>query len=105
MEFATRLCGPGDEKALSLVAQATILETYAGIADGDDLSTCATAELSAADFSRILASDRMRAWIAETIAGKCAVGYAIAVSDEDTNSFSSFELKRLYVFYRFHGTG
>jgi ribosomal protein S18 acetylase RimI-like enzyme len=105
MEFATRPCRPGDEKALSLVAQATILETYAGIADGDDLATYVNAELSAADFSRILASDHMRAWIAETIAGKCAVGYAVAVSDEDAKPFSSFELKRLYVFYRFHGNG
>ena len=30
------------------------------------------------------------------------MGYAVAVSD-DAKSFSSFELKRLYVFYRFHG--
>ncbi len=35
MEFSTRLCKPGDEQALSLVGQATILETYAGIGDGD----------------------------------------------------------------------
>jgi diamine N-acetyltransferase len=105
MEFATRLCRPGDEQALSLVGQATILETYAGITDGDDLVKYANAELSVADFSRIVASDHMRAWIAETIAGKCAVGYAVAVSDENAESFSSFELKRLYVFYRFHGNG
>lgn len=105
MEFATRLCGPGDEQTLSLVAQATTLETYAGTADGDDLVTYANTELSAADFSRILASDRMRTWIAETIAGKCAVGYAVAVADENAKSFSSFELKRLYLFYRFHGSG
>jgi diamine N-acetyltransferase len=105
MEFTTRLCGPGDEKDLSLVAQATILETYAGITDGNDLVTYVTAELSVADFSRILASDRMCAWIAETTVGTCPVGYALAVSDEGANSFSSFELKRLYIFYRFHGTG
>jgi diamine N-acetyltransferase len=105
MEFATRLCRPGDEQALSLVAQATILETYAGIGDGHDLVEYAAAELSVADFSRILATDRARIWIAETIVGECAVGYAVAISDEDTESFSSFELKRLYVFYRFHGNG
>jgi ribosomal protein S18 acetylase RimI-like enzyme len=105
MEFATRRCRPGDEQALSLVGQATILETYAGITDGDDLVKYANAELSVAAFSRIVASDHMRAWIAETIAGKCAVGYAVAVSDENAESFSSFELKRLYVFYRFHGNG
>jgi GNAT superfamily N-acetyltransferase len=105
MEFSTRLCRPGDEQALSLVAQATILETYAGIAAGHDLLEYAAAELSVADFSRIMATDRARVWIAETIVGECAVGYAVAISDEDAKSFSSFELKRLYVFYRFHGNG
>jgi ribosomal protein S18 acetylase RimI-like enzyme len=106
MDFTTRLCKPGDEKALSLIAQATILETYAGITEGDDLISYVTSpELSAADFTRTLADDRMRAWIAETTPGKCPVGYALAVSDEHVKPFSSFELKRLYLFYRFHGSG
>jgi GNAT superfamily N-acetyltransferase len=105
MEFTTRVCRPGDENALSLVAQATILETYAGISDGDDLVTYVDAESSVADFGRMVASEHIRAWIAETVIGKCAVGYAVAVSDEHAKSFSSFELKRLYVFYRFHGNG
>ena len=105
MEFTTRLCRPGDESALSLVAQATILETYAGLTDGDDLITYAAAESSVVDFSRIVACEHIRAWIAETVIGKCAVGYAVAVSDEHAKSFSSFELKRLLVFYRFHGNG
>jgi diamine N-acetyltransferase len=105
MEFATRLCRPGDEKVLSLVAQATILETYAGITNGSDLITYVDAELSPADFSRMLADDRVRLWIAETVVGKGAVGYAAAVADEGATSFSSFELKRLYLFYRFHGNG
>jgi len=105
MEFATRLCGPGDEQALSLVAQATILETYAGIVPGNDLIKHVNAESSVADFVRMLASDLVRAWITETIAGKCPVGYAVAVSDEGAKVFSSFELKRLYIFYRFHGMG
>jgi diamine N-acetyltransferase len=105
MEFTTRLCRPGDESALSLVAQATILETYAGVAEGDDLVAYAIAKSSVAECGRFVASEQMRAWIAETTIGKCAVGYAVAVSDEHANSFSSFELKRLYVFYRFHGSG
>ncbi len=105
MKFWTRVCGPGDEQALSLVGQGTILETYAGITDGDDLIKYVTAEMSATAFSQTLASDGCRAWIAETSVGKCAVGYAVAVSDENAKLFSSFELKRLYIFYRFHGTG
>ena len=105
MEFATRLCRPGDERVLSLVAQATILETYAGITNGSDLVTYVHAELSPADFNRMLADNRIRLWIAETGIGKCAVGYAVAVADEGARAFSSFELKRLYLFHRFHGNG
>ena len=105
MEFTTRLCKPGDEGALSLAAQGTILETYAGITEGDDLITYANAESSVAVFNRIVTGEHTRAWIAETVNGKCVVGYAVAVSDEHAKSFSSFELKRLYVFYRFHGNG
>ena len=105
MEFVTRPCRAGDERALSLVAQATILETYAGITDGEDLVAYANAELTPADFGRMVTSDRVRTWIVETTAGKCAVGYAVAVSDEGAKLFSSFELKRLYIFYRFHGNG
>jgi len=103
--FVTRACKAGDARALSVVAQATILETYAGITNGDDLIAYVNAELTVADFERMLASDHIRAWVAETSAGKCAVGYAVAVSDGDAKSFSSFELKRLYVFYRFHRSG
>ncbi len=105
MEFATRVCGPGDEQALALVAQGTVLETYAGISDGDDLIKYVTNEVTVADFARVVASDRARAWIAETAVGNCAVGYAMAVSDEGEKLFASFELKRLYIFYRFHGNG
>jgi hypothetical protein len=62
MELTTRLCGPGDEQALSLVHQATILETYAGITDGGDVIKYVTTELSVTDFTRIVASDRVCAW-------------------------------------------
>jgi diamine N-acetyltransferase len=105
MEFATRLCTPGDAQALSLVAQGIILETYAGITEGHDLVTYVDAELSASNFTRMLSDSRIRAWIAETVEGQCPVGYALVVSDEGASPFSSFELKRLYVFYRFHGSG
>jgi len=105
MEFATRLCTTGDAEALSFVAQGTILETYAGITEGHDLVTYADAELSRSNFNRMLSENRVRAWLAETVVGKCPVGYALVVSDEGTNPFSSFELKRLYIFYRFHGSG
>lgn len=105
MQFVIRPCRPGDERALSHVAQATILETYAGITDGPDLLAYVDAELTVDDFAHMLTDDRIRSWIAETSPGNCPVGYALAVSDEGSTPFSSFELKRLYLFYRFHGYG
>jgi hypothetical protein len=60
MEFTTRVCRPGDEQMLSLVAQATILETYAGITDGRDLVQYVTAELSVANFGRMMGGDPVR---------------------------------------------
>jgi diamine N-acetyltransferase len=105
MEFSTRVCKPGDEQTLSLIGQATILETYAGISAGNDLIQYVSAEMSVAAFTESLADKGVRTWIAETAVGKCAVGYALVVSDKNPKLFSSFELKRLYIFYRFHGSG
>jgi diamine N-acetyltransferase len=105
MEFLVRLCRPGDEKALSLVSQATILETYAGIADAADLYAYVSRELSADTFRTLLASDRARTWAAETKEGKCMIGFALAVSGEGNKPFATMELVRLYLFHRFHGLG
>jgi ribosomal protein S18 acetylase RimI-like enzyme len=105
VEFVLRLCVPGDETALSFIGQATILETYAGVAEGADLYVYASKELSVEGFRGSLSSDRARIWVIETAAGNCAVGYALALSTEGGEPFSMTELKRLYVLYRFHGLG
>jgi ribosomal protein S18 acetylase RimI-like enzyme len=105
VEFNLRLCAPGDETAVSLIGQATILETYAGVAEGADLYVYASKELSVEEFRRLLSSDRSRIWVVETGVGNCAVGYALARSTEEGELFSMSELTRLYVLYRFHGLG
>jgi ribosomal protein S18 acetylase RimI-like enzyme len=105
MDFQLRRCGPGDESAVSLIGQATILETYAGIAEGSDLYSYVTTGLSVESFRRLLASDRACAWIVETAVGKCAVGYALLLGGDGTEPFSVAELERLYLLYRFHGLG
>lgn len=105
MDFSLRRCGPGDEPGLSVLGQATILETYAGIAEGSDLYAYVTKSLSAEQFRDLLASDRACAWVAETAVGSCAVGYALLLSGEGEEPFGATELERLYVLYRFHGLG
>jgi hypothetical protein len=105
VDFVLRLCGPGDEKAVSLISQATILETYAGFAEGTDLHTYVSEELGVEKIRELLSSDRARIWALEAGVGKCMVGYAVAVSAEECEPFSMTELKRLYLFHRFHGLG
>jgi diamine N-acetyltransferase len=105
VEFVLRLCGPGDELAISLISQATILETYAGLADGADLYAYASKELSVQRFQHLLCSNQARIWALEDEVGKCVVGYAVSLSAEDGQPCSLTELQRLYLLYRFHGLG
>jgi ribosomal protein S18 acetylase RimI-like enzyme len=105
VEFVVRLCGSGDEEALSLVGQGTILETYAGITEGADLYEYVANKLSVESFRKTLAGDSARAWLVETEVGRCAVGYALVLPCDDAATFEKMELERLYVFYRFHGLG
>jgi diamine N-acetyltransferase len=105
VEFLIRLCGPGDEEAVSLINQATILETYAGLSKGTDLVVYVSNELSVDVFKRMLSSERVRVWTVETIVGGCTVGCAVVLSEEGGEPFSTMKLERLYIFYRFHGQG
>jgi diamine N-acetyltransferase len=105
MRFLLRTCVPGDEIALSLIGQATILETYAGISEGTDLYAYVREEFTAERLATLLKSDRSRAWLIEAEPGRSAVGYAIVLSPSDVAPFSTSELQRFYVFFRFHGCG
>lgn len=105
MDFRLRLCGPDDALAVSLIGQATILETYAGLAEGSDLYGYVTNDLNVQRFGELLASERARAWVVETEVGKCVVGYALLLSPEGTDPSSTVELERFYLLYRFHGLG
>lgn len=105
MQFLLRTGGAGDEKALSLIGQATILETYAGLAEGADLYAYLTQEFNADRVASTLREDRVQTWFVEIIPGNCVVGYALVLSHDDGSAFSTSELQRLYVLYRFHGLG
>ena len=104
MEFRVRRCDARDATAISLVGQATILETYAGIAEGSDLYAYVTKDLGVETFRGLLASERACTWIVETEVGNCAVGYAMVLSG-GAEFESTTVLERLYLLYRFHGLG
>jgi diamine N-acetyltransferase len=105
MDFCLRLCGEDDAMAVSLIGQATILETYAGIADGSDLYAYVTKDLSTERFRELLGSERTRVWVVETEVRRCVVGYALLLYGEGTEPTLTAELERLYLLYRFHGLG
>lgn len=107
MRITIRTCGPGDAKALSLVGQATFLQTYAEqISVADILAHCAD-EHSEARYARWLASPDHRLFLAEQEATGAPVGFAMLSPPELQIPVEpgDIELKRLYLLHRFHGAG
>lgn len=103
MEFAIKRCRVGDERRLSLLGKATFLETYAGDIRADDLLAFVEAEHSEERYRFWLERDFAKIWIAETIPGRSAIGYAVALVSSDGGL--GVEIKRLYVLHRFQQNG
>jgi ribosomal protein S18 acetylase RimI-like enzyme len=100
---------PGDARRVSIVGQATFLETFAGILDGDDILQHCEGPHAVAQYAQALESDDTRLWLAETEHGKTPVGYLMTTSAStlplaDVGA-ADLEVKRIYVLHRFHGAG
>jgi ribosomal protein S18 acetylase RimI-like enzyme len=111
MEFddvTLRACGVEDAAALALVGAATFLEAFAGTLDGKAIvAHCAKVHAVAA-YEKYLGQPRCQAWLAETRAGAAPVGYAMLTEPDlplADLGLEDIELKRIYLFSRFHGKG
>lgn len=105
--ISLRPCRPGDAAALAAVAQATFLETYAGVVDGQDiLRHCQTVHAVAA-YEALLATPAVSLFLAGMEPGGCPVGYAMLSPPDLPVSLQAddLELKRIYVLHRLHGAG
>ena len=95
-----------DAAALSAVARATFLETFADIIPFADIARRAADEDSEAGMEAMLREGP--AWIAAVEETDVPVGYAL-VSPPDLPSIDTdegdLELKRIYLMHRFHGQG
>jgi ribosomal protein S18 acetylase RimI-like enzyme len=103
-----RLCGPGDEVALSLIGQATFLETFAGILYGQDILLHCARQHASEKYATWLNDPASTLWIAETEPGQAPVGYLVLTTpDLPTADLSpdDIEVKRVYLLHRFHGGG
>ncbi|HTW46184.1 MAG TPA: GNAT family N-acetyltransferase [Acidobacteriaceae bacterium] len=104
-EFVLRECVAGDEERLALVGAASFLEAFAGFLEGEDILAHCRKQHSAEKYAAMLADADTRVAVAE-VKGS-AVGYAVVcppdlpvpVTGDDA------ELKRIYLLYRFQGSG
>jgi ribosomal protein S18 acetylase RimI-like enzyme len=106
-EANIRRATPGDEATLSLVGQATFLETYAGVLGGQAIVTHCGRVHSTQQYRLLLDDPRHALWLAEIEPGAAPVGYAM-VSPSDfpgANAIGDLQLKRIYLLSRFQGGG
>jgi diamine N-acetyltransferase len=103
-----RFCNIGDETTLSLLGQATFLESFAGLLDGNAILLHCANQHSSAVYRSWLEKENVKIWLAEVQPGNAPVGYSVLTSpslpivdpkDDD------LELKRIYLLRPFQGTG
>ncbi len=94
--------------ALAAIGSATFLEAFAGILEGDSIVMHCHGQHSVAAYEKYLAQAETRAWLAVVQPGNAPVGYAMLTTPDlplaDIGP-SDIELKRIYLFSRFRGTG
>ena len=108
MDIQVRVCGAGDEEALSLVGRATFLEAFAGILNSEDILLHCATQHSPDVYRKWLGEPRASSWLAELQPGNAPVGYLVAapaslplagLREDDV------EVKRIYLLHRVQGTG
>jgi len=106
--LSIRSCVLGDERALSIVGQATFLEAFAGIVSGRDVLAHCARQHAPEKYTAWLRDPASRVWLAEVEPGRAPVGYLVLttpdlplpdVGPQDT------EIKRVYILHRFQGQG
>jgi len=107
-QVAVRPCVLEDAEALALIAAATFLEAFAGMLPGPAiLQHCARHHIPGV-YTKYLSDDRVRAWLAVMREGDAPVGYSMLTPPDlplHDLSPSDIELKRIYLFSKFQGSG
>ena len=103
IDATIRSAAPCEAGRLSLVANATFLETFAGMIDGDALVTHCETKHDPAYFAELL-ENGAKAFLAEV--ERAPVGYAVLSEPGlEAAQTGDIELKKIYVLSRFHGSG
>lgn len=101
--------GPTDAHALSAIGSATFLESFIEDIPGPDLVKHCHEQHSVQAYRAFLTAHdpRYACWIAEYAKTGAPIGYAVTCLPDlpvETGE-NDIELKRIYVFSRFHGSG
>ena len=102
-----RPCGPDDAEALSLVAQASFLQTYADELPLEDMLEYCRTRNSVELHRDWLARPDHRFWIAELASTRAPVGFSMLAPPDlgVATEPGDIELRRIYLLHRFHGGG
>lgn len=106
MRWRLRRAAPADAAALSLVAGATFLQTFAGVLEGADIVAHVARTSSADAFARYLREGAI-ATLAEADAGGAPIGYTLLTAPDlpVEPRPGDIELQRIYVLAAGHGAG
>ena len=107
MTWRLRRAGPGDAPALSLVASATFLDTYATVLTGADIVAHCTIKNSIATFETWLADPATIVTLAEHEPGHAPIGYTVLTAPDFPiePGPADIELRRIYLMKHAQGTG
>jgi ribosomal protein S18 acetylase RimI-like enzyme len=107
MDWQLRRASAGDAAALSLVAGAAFLETFAGVLPGDDIVAHCANHSSVAKFADWAADPGSIATLALHPHGGAPIGYTLLTAPDFPipTSPGDIELKRIYALASTHGTG
>ena len=106
MDWRLRRAAAADAPALSLVAGATFLETFAGVLAGEDIVAHVTRNSSAAAFAEYLVAGAI-ATLAEDASGAAPIGYTLLTMPDLPIAAEpgDIELKRIYALAPTWGSG
>ena len=107
MTWRLRLAGPGDAPALSLVASATFLDTYATVLSGADIVAHCTTKNSTAVFETWLADPATIVTLAKHEPGHAPIGYTVLTAPDFPiePGLADIEFRRIYLLKQAQGTG
>ena len=97
----------GDENALSMVGQATFLETFSGVLDGAAIVEHCRKAHSPSQYLQWLGDARSAVWLAGAVPGDAPVGYVVVTAPDlpGADAAHDLELKRIYLLGRYQGGG